>query len=182
MSPPQPSNPQDGTDVARLSRLLDRHAGALMLYARQLCGDPEDVVQLAFIKLASLEVWPEDSRAWLYRVVRNEAVSQRRSEQRRREREQAIAQHRKSWFVSEPGTQIDAGRAVESLAQLEQQQREIVVARIWGGLSFREIGELIGVSQSTAHREYQNAIFLLQSELNEPCPPPSQSLNSHRNR
>ena len=34
-----------------LSRLLDEHGGALVLYAQQWCNGPEDVVQEAFIRL-----------------------------------------------------------------------------------------------------------------------------------
>ena len=35
-------------DSQRLGRLVDRHASALELYARQWCEAPEDVVQEAF--------------------------------------------------------------------------------------------------------------------------------------
>ena len=41
-------------DSDLLGRLLDQHAAALTLYARQWCDTPEDVVQEAFLKLAGL--------------------------------------------------------------------------------------------------------------------------------
>ena len=41
-----------------LGRLLDRHAAALELYARQLCDYPDDVVQEALIELAGQRVCP----------------------------------------------------------------------------------------------------------------------------
>ena len=149
--------------------LLDRYAGPLVLYARQLCADPEDAVQLAFVKLSEQPRWPENCSAWLYRVVRNEALQQQRGDQRRRVREIDFAAMRENWFDPDLTSSLDAHAATESMSRLSPCQREIVLARIWGGLAFREIAELVGISLSAAHREYQQAISRLQTELNVPC-------------
>lgn len=157
--------------IAReLAQLLDRYSGPLVLYARQLCSDPEDAVQIAFVKLTQQQPIPKDRAAWLYRVVRNEALMQSRSDRRRRDREQVFAQTRSLWFEPNSSASLDRSAASEALKQLTQSQREIVIARIWGGLAFREIAQLLAISQSSAHREYQQAIESLQRELNEPCP------------
>ena len=58
-----------------LGRLVDRHAAALELYARQWCDTPEDVVQEAFLKLAGQRPLPDKPAAWLFRVVRNGALN-----------------------------------------------------------------------------------------------------------
>lgn len=153
-----------------IGQLLDRYTDALTLYARQLCPDPEDAVQCAFVKLAQQSSLPTDCAAWLYRVVRNEALTQSRGERRRREREQAFASLRDNWFDGGGASGVDAAAASEALSHLSQLQREIVTARIWGGLTFREIAQLLALSQSSIHREYQQAIAYLQTELDEPCP------------
>jgi DNA-directed RNA polymerase specialized sigma24 family protein len=57
-----------------LARLMDAHAAPLVLYARQWCDVPEDVVQEAFLKLSCQVRPPLDAIAWLYRVVRNGAL------------------------------------------------------------------------------------------------------------
>ena len=57
-----------------LAQLLDQHAAALELYARQWCDSPEDVVQEAFLKLAGQRDLPANPAAWLFRVVRNGAI------------------------------------------------------------------------------------------------------------
>jgi RNA polymerase sigma-70 factor (ECF subfamily) len=141
----------------------------LVLYARQLCSDPEDAVQLAFIKLSQQATWPADCGAWLYRVVRNEALQQNRGARRRRIREEAFAELKSAWFQPDPAAGLDTREAMESLKRLSRCQREIVTARIWGGLAFREIAQLVDVPLSTAHREYHQAITQLQTELNKPC-------------
>ncbi|MHC5544342.1 RNA polymerase sigma factor, partial [Singulisphaera rosea] len=62
-------------DFDLLGRLLDRHSAALELYARQWCDVPEDVVQEAFLKLSAQGLVPSRPAAWLFRVVRNGAIS-----------------------------------------------------------------------------------------------------------
>src|SRR5262245_59139465 len=49
-----------------LGRLIDEHAAALTLYARQWCDAPEDVVQEAFLKLVAQRPVPDSPAAWLY--------------------------------------------------------------------------------------------------------------------
>ena len=72
-----------------LGRLVDDHAAALTLFARQWCAAPEDVVQEAFVKLAAQRPLPNDPVAWLFRVVRNGASSAARADRRRRLHETA---------------------------------------------------------------------------------------------
>ena len=66
-----------------LTRLFNEHGAALVLYARQWCAAPEDVVQEGFLLLARQSVTPENPAGWLYRVVRNGAISASRSAGRR---------------------------------------------------------------------------------------------------
>lgn len=166
----QSPNDPSGSIARVVAQLLDRYSAPLVLYARQICSDPEDAVQCAFVKLIQQQSFPKDTAAWLYRVVRNEALMQCRGERRRRSREQAFAELRGSWFNTNGPSQLRGATVTEALDRLSQLQREIVVARIWGELTFREIAQLLAASQSSVHREYQQAIVLLQTELNEPCP------------
>src|SRR5271170_7047104 len=80
-----------------LGRLVDRHAAALELFARQWCDTPEDVVQEAFVKLAAQHTPPENSAAWLFRVVRNGALNAAQAARRRRRYETARAEST-AWF------------------------------------------------------------------------------------
>jgi RNA polymerase sigma-70 factor (ECF subfamily) len=151
-----------------IGSLFDSQARALVLYARQLCADPHDAVQQAFLKLAEQRTAPQNPVAWLYRVVRNEALMMSRANQRRLHREACGAQAMNHWFQPSPADSLDATAAADALATLPLDQREIVTSHIWGGLSFSEIGALIGVSDSTAHRRYQEAILSLQKSLRVP--------------
>jgi RNA polymerase sigma-70 factor (ECF subfamily) len=79
-----------GVSPETFRRILDRHTAALVLYARQWCGTPEDVVQDVFLLLMREPAAPENPLAWLYRTVRNKAINAARSG-RRRTRHEAIA-------------------------------------------------------------------------------------------
>jgi len=73
-------------DPAGLSGWFDAYGRALVLYARQwLTVEPaEDVVQEVFVRLLSQRRAPVNVKSWLFRSVRNAAVSRLRSEHRRR--------------------------------------------------------------------------------------------------
>lgn len=158
-----------------LGHLLDQHAAALVLYARQWCPAPEDIVQEAFLKLVRQRPPPDKPVPWLYRVVRNEAISAARAAKRRRHHETEAASRRPAWFVPSPVGALDAAAATEALQTLPSEQREAIVAHLWGGLTFDQIGELTGTSSSTAHRWYLAGLSTLRARFQEPCPKSSPS-------
>jgi RNA polymerase sigma-70 factor (ECF subfamily) len=154
------------TDFARL---IDTHAAALVLYARQWCGAPEDVVQEAFMKLARQRRPPEDAVAWLYRVVRNGALDAAKMARRRQRRESAAARPVR-WFVEEEVDGLDADTAVAALEKLAPERREVIVAHHWGGLAFEQIATISGCSASTAFRRYTAGVEDLRILLGVVCP------------
>jgi RNA polymerase sigma-70 factor (ECF subfamily) len=152
-----------------LGRCIDQYAAALLLFARQWCDCADDVVQEAFVRLASQATRPDNIAAWLHRVVRNGAISAIRAARRRQRYEMEAAARRPAWF--EPAdTALDADAVTTALERLPVEQREVVVAHLWGGLSFEQVGELTGTSSSTAHRRYLTALQTLRERLRVPCP------------
>ncbi len=154
----------------QLGRLVEQHAAALVLYARQWCAAPEDIVQEAFLKLMTEQQTPRDVLAWLYRVVRNAAVSVARSAQRRRRHETAAAESKAAWFAPDSGGPLDAQAAATALQGLSLDEREAIVAHLWGGLTFEQIATVAGCSASTAHRRYLAGLSTLRERLHVPCP------------
>jgi RNA polymerase sigma factor (sigma-70 family) len=172
-------------DSDLLGRLLDEYGPALALYAAQWTDAADDCVQDALVELARQPAVPEHVVAWLYRVVKHRALNAARSARRRRERETRAAslRLRATGFASadsertlaEPVAPVESDRldaliVAEALERLEADLREIIVMRVWGGLSFEEIAAALGVSISTAHRRYQAALGQLRQILELPCP------------
>src|SRR5206468_1223274 len=97
-----------------LADLIDAHAAALVLFARQWCAAAEDVVQDAFCKLAARPAPLDDPVAWLYRVVRNAAIDAGKADRRRQRREAAAARPVR-WFDETAVEGLDAAEAVAAL-------------------------------------------------------------------
>lgn len=146
-----------------LGRLYRQHAPALRLYARQWGGSAEDLVQEAFVRLAQQTPPPDQVLPWLYRVVRNAALAAQRSATRRRQREQRVSPP-EAWFARAED-RLDADEATHLLAELPLELREVIVARLWGGLTFEDIACLAGCSLPTAHRRYQTGLTQLRQRL-----------------
>jgi RNA polymerase sigma factor (sigma-70 family) len=150
-----------------LARILDEHGPALVLYARQWCDSPEDVVQEAFV---SLFRQPSDVRnpvGWLFRVVRNGAINASRKASRRARHETSAAMRGEPWFECRNGQKMDADILVAAMESLPVEQRETLVARLWGGLSWEEVADLTDTSTSTAHRRFQTALAVLRERFGE---------------
>src|SRR5262249_2753671 len=156
------------------ARLVDIHGAPLILYARQWCQTPEDVVQDAFVKLATARQPPREVICWLYQVVRNRAIDAGKAARRRLKRESAVARPER-WFVEPAVDALDAAEAVPALEHLSVEQREVIVARLWGNLSFEQIAEVAGCSASTAFRRFNAGIEFLRKELDSTCPNPSSN-------
>jgi RNA polymerase sigma factor (sigma-70 family) len=158
-------------DATTFGRLIDRYAAALVLYARQWCAAPEDVVQDAFLALMARAAVPDPVAPWLFRVVRNRAISTARADRRRRRREQDAGSRRGPWFRADPAGELDAAALRDALAELPAEQREVIVAHLWGGLTFEQGGALAGCSTSMAYRRYLAGVQALRARLGgNPCP------------
>jgi RNA polymerase sigma factor (sigma-70 family) len=161
-----------------LGRLLDEHGGALALYAAQWSDASDDCVQEALIELARQPALPSNVVAWLYRVVRNRAISDFRAARRRSRREELASRLRpRTDMVDRADAALESNEWAAALDALDENLRETIVARIWGGLGFEEIAALAGCSTSTAHRRYEAGLIALRERLGIACPPNATNIN-----
>jgi RNA polymerase sigma factor (sigma-70 family) len=170
-----------------LGRLLDEHGSALALYAAHWTEAADDCVQEALVELARQATAPQNLRAWLFRVVKHRALNSARSARRRHQREsQAVAERNdilRMKSASSANTHYLSLHVTDALERLEAGERELVVMRVWGGLSYEEIAATLAISTSSAHRQYQRALEKLRHVLEPPCstsknPPSSSSQQS----
>lgn len=150
-------------DPQRLAGLFEAHAASLALYARQFDGDADELVQEAFVRLMALAAVPPNPAAWLALTLRRIAIDRRRSWFRRRRRERVSASAEP--FECTPGAAIDARHAAELLSSLPERQREVVVLRIWHGLSMEEIGSVVGLAKSSVSAELATALSSLRQRM-----------------
>jgi RNA polymerase sigma-70 factor (ECF subfamily) len=166
------NGPRDDCPVSAelLGRLLDEQGPALALYAAQFCDAPDDCVQEALVELARQPRVPENAIAWLYRVVKHRALNAARGARRRRDREARVAELRLLAGDATAFDRFDLEAAAGALQQLDADEREAVVMRIWGGLTFEQIAAALEVSKTTAQRVYRQALSQLRERLESPCP------------
>ncbi len=147
-----------------MRRLYDQHGAALVAYARGFVPDAaaaEDVVHQVFLRLLSAELTiPDVPVAYVYRAVRNAALNARRSSLRLTELDpqSSVFRHR--------GGNQEAALALErALAELPEEQREVVVMRVWSGLTLDEIAAAVGAPLNTIASRYRYALEKLREKL-----------------
>jgi RNA polymerase sigma-70 factor (ECF subfamily) len=150
---------------------LDRHGAALVLLARQWVpsrADAEDVVQEAFVRFWRTRERVADPPAFLYGCVRYCALGWLRSRTRGARREAAVARPEAEPLFTGPLEQEERRAAIAAaLGCLPDNQREVLVMKIWGGLSFPQIALALQVPASTAASRYRYALARLREELAE---------------
>ena len=150
---------------------LDHHGPTLVLLARQWLAsraDAEDVVQEAFVRFWRSRQRAVDPAAYLYACVKHCALEWQRSRSRQSRREGAAARpEAESWFAG-PLEQDERRAAIAAaLRTLPENQREVLVMKIWGGLSFPQIAEALQVPANTAASRYRYALAKLREQLAE---------------
>ena len=144
---------------------LDRHLRALILFARQWTprrADAEDVVQEAFVRFWNCRDRVADPAAYVYACVKHVALNSQRSHGRRSKREEVSARSEGETLFTDP-LELDERRAAieAALRGLPVNQREVLVMRIWGGLSFTQIATTLEISDNTAKSRYRYALAKL---------------------
>lgn len=158
-------------DSGRLAGWYDAYSDALMLYARNwLSPDAaQDAVQGAFMRLMGQTFAPSDVKAWLFRTVRNEAITRLRREQCRRRHDRQFSARQAPWFEGRPDDLIDGRMAQEVLMTLPEAQREVVLLRIWGQLSLKQIAQVAGSPLTTVHSRYKATLAVIKERMQQSC-------------
>jgi RNA polymerase sigma-70 factor (ECF subfamily) len=150
---------------------FDAYGRKLVLFARQWASsafDAEDIVQEAFVRFWRSDYRNDaDAHVQLFAMVRRAGLDATRKRLRREAREHAAvaAGEIESWFVL-PDDSRETSREVEcALSQLPTEQREVVVLKIWGELTFEEIARSLQISPNTAASRYRYGLQALRKSL-----------------
>jgi RNA polymerase sigma-70 factor (ECF subfamily) len=143
-----------------------------VLYARQWThghADAEDAVQDGILRVLRSSAEPEgDLLPYLYTAVKWCALDRLRKDSRRGNREQKSEDLRESattMFETSIESQERTRHIESAMSRLPAEQREVLVMKIWGELTFRMIAEALGISQNTAASRYRYALNALRGEM-----------------
>ncbi len=146
----------------------------LLLFARgwSTCReDAEDLVQEAILRL-----WHQQKEKGgeppdlplVFSTIRFCGLSHHRSEKRRRKREESVVylnDFQDVWLDPVLEEDEEALALRDAVQKLSQKLREVVVMKIWGGLTFLQISETLAISPNTAASRYRYALEQLAHEL-----------------
>jgi RNA polymerase sigma-70 factor (ECF subfamily) len=150
--------------------ILDRYQRPLFNVAYRMLGDAEearDATQVAFVKAwRGLPTYRSEYKffSWLYRILVNQALSQRR---RRRPAEEL--DERLEAPGGTPEQQLEASErdhgVREAIGTLSDEHRQVIVLRHYLQKSYEEIAEMLGIPAKTVKSRLFTARRVLGSEL-----------------
>ena len=150
-------------DREKLRQLYEEHGRGLIAYACSFLrgfAAAEDVLHQVFERLLRGHIELTDTPVpYLYRAVRNASLNYVRDRSR-------DAELTDDWLES-PAGMNDAGVVLQSvLRELPEEQREMIVLRVWGQMSFDEAAATLGISPKTAASRYRYGLLKLRAQFN----------------
>ena len=156
-----------------IERLYDEHAQALFAFLLNFTrheADTHDLLQELFIKLAKrpeLLDGVRDERAFLLRLAHNLAIDLIRRRGTREKNHEQLAGETLAVFA--PTAAPDEGAFREALAaalgELPADQRAAVHLKLWEGLTFEQIADLLAIPLNTAASRYRYGLDKLRARL-----------------
>ena len=159
-------------DSETCRRLYDAYYMRVFSYAMTLCGDrhtaeeiTQDTFYRAFYKSADYRN-EADEVTWLCAIAKNRFLDEKRKQGRMTEMPEEIPDTEGN-IEQEAADRDSSYRIHVALHGLEEPYREIFELRVFGELSFREIGTIFGKTEIWARVTYHRARLKLQERMSE---------------
>ena len=161
-------------DPDAYAAVYDRTAGQVLGIVLSVVRDPAQSEEVAQEVL--LDVWRSASRfdpergsaaAWVMTLAHRRAVDRVRSEQKAAEREQRVASATIAYdeVTEAVEARLDRERVRRCLGSLTELQRESVTLAYYGGYTYREVAELLGVAVGTVKTRMRDGLIRLRDCL-----------------
>jgi RNA polymerase sigma-70 factor (ECF subfamily) len=159
-------------DARAFEALYGRLSPQIGGYLRALCRDAaraEDLMQDVFLQVHRARhtyMPPRPVKPWIYAIARNVFLMRRRAGGRRERRETTVADALPEVPVpAEVETLGDRDAVRKALAHVPEDRREVLLLHHVWGLSFREIGAAVGISEAAAKLRAHRGIRVLRAVL-----------------
>lgn len=142
---------------------------------------PTALVHEAYARMVDLEVSWRDRAHFLSMAARTmrriliEHARARNAEKRGRGTLFVSLEEARGAPLGPPSELLDLDQALKRFSQLEERAGRVLELHYFGGLRYREIAEVVGISTATAERDLRLARAWLRRELDpREAPPPEQ--------
>jgi RNA polymerase sigma-70 factor (ECF subfamily) len=176
-------------ELEAMEVLLARYKRPLFHFVLRLVrerGKAEDLLQESFLRMvehASTYQGTASVKTWLFRIARNLCIDELRRQKHRRHPSldaptgasqesdgQTLYDRLADQGAGPDRSMVDrdlAQRMAKAIDELPEDQREVFVLRQVQNLSFKEIGEVTGVSENTVKSRMRYALERLQKNLSD---------------
>ena len=140
---------------------------ALYTYALLLTGNrtaAEDAVHTGFANILHRGIWPREIRPYVFRCIRNAAIDEQRRHIRQAKEDSIFEEKADEDTWNRMANQEQAELLLQSLREKE---RECVVLKIYGRMTFEEISETLGSPMGTVTSWYRRALERMREILEE---------------
>lgn len=158
---------------------LRENGARLLLFARRQArseADAEDILQEALVGLVRVVEagefagTPDRWASYVYTSIVHLAMDYGRREDSRLNRQGAVCRESEhetaeAWFTSESDKSYLCARIEALLKDLPADFAEVVILKIWGEQTFREIAETLGLSLNTVASRYRYGLKIMRRAL-----------------
>ncbi len=181
---PDPSRPLSVADEAALihtcrqgdleafAPLYDAYVAPIYRYVHFRTFDKqlaEDITSQAFLKamegIRSYDARRGNFGAWLYRIARNTLTDHFRTHKPTEVIDETFDVPADDDATKEASIGVSLAQVRRELAKLDPLKREIILMRLWDGLSYREIAAITGKSENNCKVIFCRTLESLRSQL-----------------
>jgi len=158
--------------MVNLSEIYTKHKQGLFSLAISVTrnsAEAEDAVQDAFMKLAKKNVTPKgDPVSYVFATVRNAALDRLRKRKRVVDVPEFVFDEERS-NEPKPGMELQEQERNfiirKEIEKLDEPQREVIVMKLFSGLTFEQISEILNEPLSTVSSRYARTLKSLKYRM-----------------
>jgi len=158
-------------DLEKFGALYDKYIGKIydFIYFRlHHQQQAEDLTSLVFLKaiekISSYNFNKGAFSTWLYKIARNALIDHFRSTKKEQNLETVWDLSDDQDIEQDTDNQAQWKKVQTYLDKLEKEQREIILFRVWDGLSYQEIAEITGRTPAALKMAFSRAINKLRQD------------------
>lgn len=129
----------------------------------------EDITSTVFLKAIEKIGGFNSSKgvfsAWLYGIARNALTDHYRSSRPHTDIEDVWDLASTENVAAAAGDRLSLDKLREALRTLKPEHRDIVMMRLWDGLSYKEIGDMLGKSEDSCKMAFSRTLAQLRKDL-----------------
>lgn len=178
------SDEEQSSDDERFRALFAADFDDVWRFARRRCASSSDADDIAAQVFAVAwrrrdDAPTDDIRLWLFGVARNLLANHHRSGDRARRLERRLAGERPARPLATVGDveSDDRGEPLRAaIAELNEQDREVIVMRYWDELAVTEIASLLGLTPNAVSMRLHKSRQRLAAAVGRKAPTPDRQV------